>query len=61
MPLFEYECRKCGHEFERLVGSLERERSQPCPKCKAKESKKRISRTSFLLKGGGWASDGYAG
>ena len=60
MPLFEYRCATCGHQFEKLVSSSERDKLPPCPKCEAKDTKKLVSRTSFSLKGGGWADDGYA-
>ena len=62
MPLFEYRCQKCGTEFERLLRHSERDKPQKCvnQKCESMETKKMISRTSFSLKGGGWASDGYA-
>jgi putative FmdB family regulatory protein len=59
MPIYEYECDKCGHEFER-----EQRMSDPpvktCPSCKARRVTKLISRSSFVLKGGGWYQDGYA-
>lgn len=63
MPLYEYRCPKCGTEFERLLSHTKRNDPQPCPndQCDEKEAKKLISRTSFSLKGGGWASDGYSG
>ena len=61
MPLFEYRCKNktCDHKFEQLVSPTERDKPQPCPKCKAKDTQKLISQTSFSLKGGGWAADGY--
>jgi putative FmdB family regulatory protein len=59
MPIYEYECAKCGHEFER-----EQRMSDPpvktCPKCKGRKVTKLISRSSFVLKGGGWYADGYS-
>ncbi len=59
MPTYEYMCAKCEHEFER-----EQRMSDPpvktCPKCRSRRVKKLISRTSFVLKGGGWYSDLYA-
>ena len=62
MPLFEYRCAKCGTEFERLVAHSQRDTPQKCanPKCESTDTKKLVSRTSFSLNGGGWASDGYS-
>ena len=40
MPLFEYECRKCGHQFEALVVGA---RKAVCPKCKSEDLEKRVS------------------
>ncbi len=40
MPLFEYECRGCGHRFEYLT----REGQSPsCPACKGAELQKLLS------------------
>lgn len=59
MPIYEYGCGKCGHEFER-----EQRITDPplktCPKCRSTKVRRLISRTSFLLKGGGWYRDLYA-
>lgn len=59
MPIYEYECGNCGHQFER-----EQRMSDPpvktCPVCKARKVNKLISRSSFVLKGGGWYADGYS-
>ena len=59
MPTYEYMCEKCQHEFER-----EQRISDPpvktCPECRSRKVKKLISRTSFVLKGGGWYSDLYS-
>ena len=58
MPVYEYQCKGCGHEFER-----EQRISDPpikkCPSCGALKARRQISRTSFVLKGGGWYSDLY--
>ena len=61
MPLFEYKCKRCAHHFEKLVRHDERDLKPPCPECAAAQTEKMISRTSFSLKGGGWAEDGYSG
>ena len=62
MPLFEYRCEKCGAKFERLVSHTQRDAPQKCqkPKCESKNTTKLVSQTSFALKGGGWAADGYS-
>ena len=40
MPIFEYACRGCGHEFETLV----RAGSVPeCPGCRSTELEKKLS------------------
>jgi putative FmdB family regulatory protein len=40
MPIYEYACRGCGHEFETLV----RSGSTPdCPSCKSTELEKKLS------------------
>jgi putative FmdB family regulatory protein len=40
VPLFEYECRKCGHQFEALVTMS---RTPACPKCQSQDLEKRVS------------------
>jgi putative FmdB family regulatory protein len=59
MPVYEYECGKCGHRFEEWQ-KISDKPIQTCPKCKAKKVEKLISQTSFQLKGGGWYSDLYS-
>jgi putative FmdB family regulatory protein len=56
MPIYEYECPKCG-EFEHRQ-SLNDPTLKRCPTCKAKVNKI-ISSSAFQLKGGGWYSDAY--
>jgi putative FmdB family regulatory protein len=59
MPIYEYLCAKCKHEFEaeqRITDAPIR----TCPKCRARKVKRLISQTSFVLKGGGWYSDLYS-
>ena len=58
MPVYEYACRACGHEFEREQ-RISDAPIKKCPKCGALKAKRLISRTSFVLKGGGWYSDLY--
>jgi putative FmdB family regulatory protein len=59
MPTYEYVCKACDHEFEKEQ-RISDAPLKTCPKCKAKQVKRLISRTSFHLKGGGWYSDLYS-
>jgi putative FmdB family regulatory protein len=57
MPIYEYECQKCG-TFE-TTQRITDEPLSKCPTCKGKV-KKLISNTSFQLKGTGWYITDYA-
>ncbi len=59
MPIYEYSCEKCSHEFEREQRITE-DPIRKCPACGADRARRLISRTSFVLKGGGWYNDLYA-
>jgi putative FmdB family regulatory protein len=68
MPLYEYKCVECGAQLEVLVRHPDlvtgkHDEVVVCPKSEcAGEAKRMLSRsTTFILKGGGWASDGYTG
>lgn len=53
MPIYEYECKGCGHRLE----AIQKFSDSPlveCPKCAAHELRKLISAPAFRLKGGGW-------
>jgi len=56
MPTYEYVC-KGGHEFE-AVQNMQAAPIERCPKCR-RVCKRLISASSFILKGSGWAKDGY--
>lgn len=63
MPIYEYKCPECGAETEKL-----QRMDEPPPTCegteeaehKPVEMTRKVSGGSFILKGGGWASDGYS-
>ena len=59
MPVYEYACEKCKHEFE-AEQRISDDPIRVCPKCRARKVKRLISRTSFVLKGSGWYSDLYS-
>ena len=53
MPIYEYACRSCGHEFEELQKISEKPLVK-CPSCRIKSLVKKVSAAGFRLKGGGW-------
>ena len=53
MPIYEYRCEACGHEFEKLQ-KLSDPVIKDCPVCEEAAVKKLISAAGFRLKGGGW-------
>jgi putative FmdB family regulatory protein len=59
MPIYEYECVLCGHRIEELQ-SIKAMPLTDCPKCGKPGLSRLISRTSFSLKGTGWARQGYS-
>lgn len=59
MPIYEYACTKCEHEFE-VEQRITEGPVKTCPKCRSRKVKRLISRTSFMLKGSGWYSDLYS-
>jgi putative FmdB family regulatory protein len=60
MPSYDYKCDDCGHEWE-VQQKITEDPLKECEKCKKNEAKRQIGKSSFLLKGGGWYSDGYSG
>ncbi len=60
MPIYEYACSHCGKTSD-VFQKLSDPAPEQCPACGAEKSLSRVvSRTSFVLKGGGWYSDLYA-
>jgi len=58
MPIYEYECSKCGHQTEVWQKITDRAAVR-CELCKGK-MKKLISQSAFHLKGTGWYVTDYA-
>lgn len=58
MPIYEYECIKCG-KIKEAVQKISDNPLTVCPHCSGK-LQKLISQTSFHLKGTGWYVTDYA-
>ena len=58
MPIYEYQCTKCGEVFEAFQKITDAPLTQ-CRFCQAKVEKL-ISQSSFQLKGSGWYLTDYA-
>lgn len=58
MPIYEYECPKCGKVFEEWGKAAESHKHEACPTCQT-PSPRIMSRTSFVLKGNGWYVSDY--
>ncbi len=58
MPIYEYACPDCGHEFETMQ-KVSAPRLTDCPECEGEQLRKKVSATSFSLKGSGWYKDHY--
>ncbi len=68
MPIYEYKCLECGHEFEKLVKlnadnpsciqALPSQENKVVVRCDG-ATKRIMSRSEFHLRGECWARDGY--
>ena len=53
MPIYEYLCKTCGHQFDALQ-KISDDPLTDCPECGRPELKKLLSAPNFRLKGAGW-------
>lgn len=53
MPIYEYVCKKCGHQQDELHKVDEKPRLA-CDECGAKPMSRLVSAAGFRLSGGGW-------
>lgn len=58
MPIYEYECTKCGHQTE-VWQKFSDKALTKCDRCKGR-MKKLVSQSTFHLKGSGWYVTDYA-
>lgn len=53
MPIYEYECKNCHHQFD-LMQKMSEEPVKQCPKCYKNTAVRMVSAAGFQLKGSGW-------
>ena len=53
MPIYEYQCKSCGHELEKLQRMSDPALTD-CPACNESELQRLVSAAAFRLKGSGW-------
>ena len=58
MPIFEYVCKECAHEFEALVYGKDK---AECPKCHGKKLEPQLSVFAVSAKGGSSTRSASAG
>ena len=59
MPLYEYRCKQCAHQFEKIQ-SFSAPEEKVCPVCGG-EVERLISAPAVQFKGSGWYVTDYAG
>jgi putative FmdB family regulatory protein len=58
MPTYSYLCDACGSSFE-IEQRITEDPIKKCVECGKPEARRQITSGNFILKGGGWYSDGY--
>jgi putative FmdB family regulatory protein len=53
MPIYEYECKACGHRMEKLQ-KISADPLKDCPTCQSDGLARLVSAAGFRLAGGGW-------
>lgn len=59
MPTYRYKCNECKYIFEEIQ-NINNYLNTKCPKCTNTDINVVIYPTAFILKGNGWAKDGYS-
>lgn len=53
MPIYEFACQDCGHEFEKIQ-SFSDSSTPACPNCQGVHVQRRLSAPAIHFKGSGW-------
>ena len=60
MPIYEFKCEECGKITVARLPISSKQNKVVCEFCKEYSSKRIISASTFVLKGGGWYAEGYS-
>lgn len=60
MPIYEYECTACAHNFE-VIQRMSDVPLVDCPACAQPQLRKKLSAAAFHLKGSGWYQTDFKG
>ena len=61
MPIYEYHCSDCGHDFDKLVRFSDPKLNSPeCPDCNSENTLKRLSTVAAFTKASSTASSNCA-
>ena len=53
MPIYEFVCESCGHEFEKIL-AFSATKMPSCPACQSEQVDRQMSRPAIHFKGSGW-------
>ncbi|HEY6252194.1 MAG TPA: zinc ribbon domain-containing protein [Candidatus Angelobacter sp.] len=59
MPIYEYQCKKCKHRFEKIHQKFSDARVKKCPECGG-QVEQLLSSPAVQFKGSGWYVTDYA-
>lgn len=60
MPTYAFDCKRCGHHFERFAAVKDRNGCFTCPKCKSRDTRRIISGSiGLIFKGPGFYVNDY--
>jgi len=61
VPIYEFKCKECGHEFELIMRASANKEEVTCPKCHAKNPERLMSAFSSGSSGGGFSASSSCG
>ncbi len=53
MPLYEYSCKDCGQQFEKMMRFSEIDLRPECPNCQGRDTERMVSRIALVGVGAG--------